>query len=133
MEPGSTVCAGSKVERNAVAREGETIPPSTLVVCPRKDFTLAARGRRLAETPNLRGDCGRQCRNATGVELQTCSSDTPLVAIDGTQRPLPIDREVRVHPDDSSRKLPETPPPAPAPAAEAAQRASKRRHDDPSR
>lgn len=85
MEPGSTVCAGSKVERNAVVREGETIPPST------------------------------------------------LVAIDGTQRPLPIDREVRVHPDDSSRKLPETPPPAPAPAAEAAQRASKRRHDDPSR
>ena len=48
------------------------------MVCPRKDFALAARGRRLAETPYFRGDCGRQCRNATGVELQTCSSDTPL-------------------------------------------------------
>ena len=49
-----------------------------LVVCPRNDFTLAARGQRRAETPDFPGDCGRQCRNATEVELQTCSSDTPL-------------------------------------------------------
>ena len=40
-----------------------------LVVCPRKAFTLAVRGQRLAETPDFRGDCGRHCRNATEVEL----------------------------------------------------------------
>ena len=50
-----------------------------LVVCPRNDFTLAASGRRLAETPDFTGDCGRECRSAAKVELQTCSSDTPLV------------------------------------------------------
>lgn len=71
-------------------------------------------------------------RNAVVREGETIPPST-LVAIDGTRRPLAVDREVRVHPDDSSRKLPETPPPAPAPAAEAAQRASKRRHDGPSR
>ena len=51
-----------------------------LVVCPINDFTLAAGGRRLAETPGFVGDCGRECRNATEVELQTCFSDTPLAA-----------------------------------------------------
>ena len=50
----------------------------TLVVCPRKDFTLASRGRRLAETPYFQGDSGRERYRATEVELQTCSSDTPL-------------------------------------------------------
>ena len=49
-----------------------------LVVCPRKDFTLASRGRRLAETPYFQGDSGRERYRATEVELQTCSSDTPL-------------------------------------------------------
>ena len=49
-----------------------------VVVYPRSNFTLAAHGRRLAETPDFRGDCGQQCRNATGIELQTCSSDTPV-------------------------------------------------------
>ena len=53
-----------------------------LVVCPRNDFTLAASGRRLAETPDFTGDCGRECRSAAKVELQTCSSDTPLAVAD---------------------------------------------------
>ncbi len=82
LSPGQFLRANGAGTACSVKYQGD----GNLVVCPRKDFTLAARGRRLAETPNLRGDCGRQCRNATGVELQTCSSDTPLVAsfADGT-------------------------------------------------
>ena len=66
--------ANQPAAENVAARAG-----SELVVCPRNDFTLAASGRRLAETPDFTGDCGRECRSAAKVELQTCSSDTPLV------------------------------------------------------
>ena len=65
---------GRKSDRNDAAWIADL-----LVVCPRKDFTLASRGRRLAETPYFQGDSGRERYRATEVELQTCSSDTPLV------------------------------------------------------
>ena len=57
------------------------VDEGSLVVCPINDFTLVAGGRRLAETPGFVGDCGRECRNVTEVELQTCFSDTPLAVI----------------------------------------------------
>ena len=62
------------------AEQGDHVTPDMLVVCPKNDFTLVSCGQRVAETPNFRGDCGmRRCRSAE-VELQTCSSDTPLDA-----------------------------------------------------
>ena len=64
--------------RAAPASPGPGRSESALVVCPRNPLTLASRGRRLAETPYLRVDCGRERHRATEVELQTCSSDTPL-------------------------------------------------------
>ncbi len=58
---------------------GLSLQVVTLVVCLINDCTATSRGRRLAETAYLQGDCGRARHCATEVELQTCSSDTPLV------------------------------------------------------
>ena len=74
---GNDCTIGDEAVLEADSRMGDGC---TLVVCPRNDFTLAASGRRLAETPDFTGDCGRECRSAAKVELQTCSSDTPLEA-----------------------------------------------------
>ena len=86
-------------EKRRAPRGHPRAPAGTLVVCPRNIFTLASCGQQVAKTPDFRGDCGRQrCRSAK-VELQTCSSDTPLDTrprlAPGTPGPLPPDRTGR--------------------------------------
>ena len=56
-------------ESRAVAESIRAYRNLRLVVCPRKDFTLAARGRRLAKRPISAAILGGSAANATGVEL----------------------------------------------------------------
>lgn len=81
-------CKGGDFCRQAGRSQSGTTPhtawqsatPGTLKTekCSRRRSAEKGSGRRLAETPCFRATVGRQCRNAPGVELQTCSSDTPL-------------------------------------------------------